>query len=440
MPRHSRRALLGLLGSGTATLLAGCQTEAPVESPTRRSTTAPPTEPPTATDSETGTGTDAPTATSDGGVCDAVSRPGEAWPVPRRSPARDGYVVEGDGFEAAPAFAWAVEPSTHDDSHAHPSYGTPVVAGDELYLTNSLDKGPERPMYGHLHALAAGSGERLWASERLRSPSHPVVWGDLAVVVAEDEDLETVVVAFDRADGTRRWTREFAARGGGFVAAGDHLYVALEEESDRGTVRALADDGTTVWSREGALADHVNRGPTVGTDTVYVATREGRLHALDRGDGTTSWTHRFQDPTEHRPYVTDLVATDCSVVAVVEGTVAALDDQGTLLWEVAGDHGPMATDGETVYVPMAIGGGEGELRALSAASGDVRWSVQGSVETYQPPVVAGDALLVGFDGSIVALDRADGTERWRTDRAPGDLALADGTLYGTTSSDLVAMR
>jgi outer membrane protein assembly factor BamB len=436
MPCRSRRALLELLGSGTAALLAGCQTD----SSTERSTPTASPETPTATASETEPGTETPTETPGEVDCAAVSRPEAAWPVPRRSPTRDGYVVDTNGFETAPAFAWEAEPSAHDDSYASPSYGQPVVAGDGLYLTNELDKGPQRPTYGHVHALDAGSGDRRWASERLLSPSHPVVWGDLAVVVAEDEALDAMVVAFDRAEGNRRWTREFAARDSWFVTAGDHLFLALEEDSDRGTVRALADDGSTVWSREGAFADHVNVGPTVGPDTVYVATRDGRLHALARDDGTTIWTHRFQDPTERRPYVTDLIATDCSAVTVVEGVVKALDDGGTLVWEVAGDHGPMATDGETVYVATDLGGGEQEVRALSAATGDVRWTVQGSVATFQPPVVAGDAVYVRFDESIVALDRADGTERWRTDGALGSLALADGALYGTTRRTLLALR
>lgn len=160
----------------------------------------------------------------------------------------------------APSVTWEAEPSAHDDSHASPSYGQPVVDGDGLYLTNHLDRGPERPTYGHVHALDPGNGDRRWASERLRSPSHPVLWGNLVVVVAEDETLGAMVVAFDRTDGTRRWTREFAARDSGFVTAGDHLYLALEEDSDRGTFHTLGDDGSTVWRTRGGIRRPRERG------------------------------------------------------------------------------------------------------------------------------------------------------------------------------------
>ncbi|MEF8863709.1 MAG: PQQ-binding-like beta-propeller repeat protein [Haloarculaceae archaeon] len=360
--------------------------------------------------------------------------------MPRRGPARDGYVADPEGFEDAPAVAWEAEPSAHGDDHASASYGQPVVDGDGLYLTNHLDRGPERPMYGHVHALDPGSGDRLWVSERLRSPSHPVLWRDLVVVVAEDENLDAMVVAFDRTDGTRRWTREFSARDSGFVTAGDHLYLALEEASDRGTVRTLADDGSTVWSREEVFADHVSEGPAVGTDTVYAVTGDGRLHALDRGDGTTRWTHRFRDPMERRPFASDLVATDCGTVTVVEGVLKAVDDGGDLVWEVAGDHGTVATDGETIYVGTDLDGGRRELRALSAATGEIRWQIRRDVSAFGSLAVAGDAVFVWFDESIRALDRADGTERWQTDRLLRDLALADGTLYGITSGTLLALR
>jgi len=440
MPRPSRRALLELLGTGTAAMLAGCEAGAPTDAASGSgSPTASPSEPPTATSTGTDSGTEASTSTPIDRDCTALPRPEAAWPVPRRSPARDGYAPSQQAPETAPEVALEAEPSTHD-TDAHPSYGQPVVASSDLYLTNHLDRGPERPMYGHVHALDAGSGDRRWASGRLRSPSSPVVWGDLVVVVAETESRETLVVAFDRADGTRRWTRQFAARDRGFARAGDHLYLALEEDSDRGTVRALADDGTTVWRREAALGDPVNEGPTVGTDAVYAATRRGRLHALDREDGGTRWIQQFEHPVEPMPFVSDLVVTDCGAIAVVEGDLKALDGEGTLVWETAGEHGQMATDGATVYLPAELPDGGRAVRTLSAATGEVRWTVQGAVQRFQPPVLTSDTVYVPFDDGIVALAREDGTERWRTDGSPGELALADGTLYGIDDDALVAFR
>ncbi len=412
MSRQPRRALLSLLGSGAASLLAGCQTDSPAETPSD-------------TESETETAAD----------CTAVPRPEAAWPVPRRSPARDSYVSDHDGFESAPASVWEATPSTPDDDTAAPEYGQPVVAGDVVYVTNELHKGPQVPIYGRVHALDAETGDSQWSSDRLRSPSHPVVWKDMAVVVAETEELTTVIVAFDRRDGTRRWTQEFTARRRRFVTAGDHLYLAVEEDTGRGTVTALADDGSSVWSREDAFAEHVIEDPTVGTDTVYVASRNGRLHALARDDGTTTWTHRFEHETVQRPYITDLVATTCSVVAVVEGVIKAINDDGTTAWEAGGDHGSLVTDGETLY-STDLADDERELQARDAATGEIRWTAERPV----PAFVATDSIYVYSDGDLVVLDRATRTERWRVDGPIGDVATADGTLYGTTRGTLLALR
>lgn len=441
MPSISRRNLLGLIGSGSAALLAGCQTRTQNGTATERS--AQPTsstETPTATVGETESVTESPPETVTQDECAPVLRPEAAWPVPRRSPAHDSYVADPERFADAPSMAWEVQPVPHGDDYAEPSYGQPVGDSAYLHVTNQLEKGPQRPVYGHIHTLTAERGERQWTSDRLRSPSHPIVWGDLAVVVAETDDLNAMVVAFDRADGTRRWTREFSARDSGFIIGEDCLYLALEESSERGTIRALADDGTTIWSREGAFADHVTVGPIVGTDAVYAATREGRLLALARDDGTTLWEHLFQHPTERQPFVTDLVATDCVVVAVVEGTVEALDTDGDRLWEVAGDHGPVTTDGKMVYVATRLGEGESELRALSATDGDDHWTVTKSVDVFHPAVVAGDAVYVRFEDSILAVNKEDGTENWQTDRVLDELALVDGTLYGTTQGNLLAFQ
>ena len=437
MPPRSRRSLLALLGAATATAVAGCRTAAPSETDTRGTS---PTGSPSPTDAETAADTESPTGSPGWSGCGPAPRPDAAWPVGRRSPARDGYVVDPQGFDEAPTTAWEAEPSAPADSHASPRYGRPVVAGGRVYLLNLLDRGPQISLYGRVHALDAGTGERGWASERFRSPEPPVIRGDLAVVLAENDSLEARLHAFDRTDGSRRWTREFAPRADALVGAGEHLYLVLGEGTGPRAVHAFADDGTTVWSRADAFDGPLTRGPVVGPGHVYAATNDGRLHALARDDGTAAWTHRFERPAEERPYVTDVVATDCAVFAVVEGAVHALDDSGTPVWYVAGDHGPLATDGETVYAVADSDSGQREVRALNARTGEVRWSVRRLLATHRPPVVVGDTLLVGSDGAVVALDRGDGTERWRMDRSLGDLALADGTLYGTDRGALVALR
>jgi outer membrane protein assembly factor BamB len=429
-----------MLGSGSATFLAGCQTDGDSGTATEGATTTSQTETSTATTAETQTDDETTTAEPAAEVaCAPVSRPETAWPVPRRSPGRDGYVAGPHGFEDTPEIAWEASPSRHDIEHASAVYGQPVVAGETVFVTNELDQGPQIPKYGHVHALAVESSDRRWTSEQFRSPSAPAVWGDSVAIVAENKSRHAIVVAFDPVEGARQWTREFPARDPGFVTAGDHLYLALEERTGQGSVRALAEDGSQVWSRTKAFDDHVNQGPVAGTDDVYVTTRAGRLHALDRAGGHTEWTHPFEHTTEPRPFVTDLVATDCAVFAVVEGTLKAFDTAGTPAWEVEGDFGSLATDGERIYSTVDADGVR-KFRALDAGTGEAHWTVGGPLVPNGPPIIAGDAVYLGMGESIVALERETGEERWRRDGDLDDRALANGTLYGTVEDELLALR
>jgi outer membrane protein assembly factor BamB len=77
---------------------------------------------------------------------------------------------------------------------------------------------------------------------------------------------------------------------------------------------------------------------------------------------------------------------------------------------------------------------------VEAETGEVRWTVGRTVASYEPPVVTADTVFVRFNESIRALDKTDGTERWRTDAAIDRLALVDGTLYGIDGGTLLALR
>ena len=176
-------------------------------------------------------------------------------------------------------------------------------------------------------------------------------------------------------------------------------------------------------------------GPAVGPETVYLASRDGQLYALARDDGTTTWTHRFEHETVQEPFVTDLVATTCSVIAVVEGVIKAIADDSTFAWEASGDHGSLVTDGETLY-SANLADNTQDLEARDAATGEIRWTAERQV----PAFVDTDTIYVYADGDLVAFDRATQTEQWRVDGPISDVAMADGTLYNITQDTLLALR
>jgi outer membrane protein assembly factor BamB len=88
---------------------------------------------------------------------------------------------------------------------------------------------------------------------------------------------------------------------------------------------------------------------------------------------------------------------------------------------------PMATDGTTIFVPVVnhsasiTAGGElgeggemtGELVAIDAASGKVKWNQEFSSAVFGAPTVVNDVVFAtSFEGSVYALDISSGGELW----------------------------
>ena len=90
--------------------------------------------------------------------------------------------------------------------------------------------------------------------------------------------------------------------------------------------------------------------------------------------------------------------------------------------------GELAATEDTVFAAS-----DGTLFALNAADGSVRWDVEIEQATRASPVVGEETIaLMGSDGLLQARSRADGRERWsvqfdRAAQAPP--AIADGVVY-----------
>lgn len=94
-------------------------------------------------------------------------------------------------------------------------------------------------------------------------------------------------------------------------------------------------------------------------------------------------------------------------------------------WSRDADEGtsaPFVVGDGTAFWPT----GDGTLRALDAASGDVEWTA----ERGGWPIATSDAVYVCTSEGVSALDAADGTRRWALDATPmSPIALSEGGLY-----------
>ena len=170
-------------------------------------------------------------------------------------------------------------------------------------------------------------------------------------------------------------------------------------------------------------------------ERIFVATRDGSVHALDRLTGAVVWQTRKQPGW--LGYGSGLLA-----LREADGTVWGLDPQtGSARWKaqsgVAGDLPPV------IYKDAVLVAGQG-LASLRIDSGGILWSIPEPRLTV-PPVPSGPWILVGEAGGTVRnRDSATGRSLWAFPTAQplrAEPAVDDrqSVLLGTTDRRFVAL-
>lgn len=212
--------------------------------------------------------------------------------------------------------------------------------------------------------------------------------------------------------------------------------------------------------------------PAISGGMAYVGSTDGNLYAVDLESGTQKW--KFSTKVR----VTSSPAVDNGVVffASYDGNFYAVDAlSGQLKWkfQTAGErrfagrnlHG-IQPSGETMPDPfdfylsspavwngaVYFGSGDGNVYALDAATGALKWKFQtGSVVHASPALADGIVYIGSWDSYFYAIDAVSGKEKWRfkTGEDPkiynqvgiqSSAAVADGVVYfGCRDSNLYAV-
>jgi outer membrane protein assembly factor BamB len=212
--------------------------------------------------------------------------------------------------------------------------------------------------------------------------------------------------------------------------------------------------------------------PAIVDGVVYVGSNDGRLYAIDQQSGSRKWAFA----TEARIASSPAVNQGLVYFNSYDGNFYAVDTAtGKLRWKFrnAGERRYAATHlhgslpaGETMPDPFDVyqsspavfngavyfGSGDGNIYALDAATGALKWKFQtGNVVHASPAIVDGRLYIGSWDSNFYAIDAVTGKELWRfkTGEDPdihnqvgiqSSATVAGGVVYfGCRDSNLYAL-
>ena len=313
---------------------------------------------------------------------------------------------------------------------------SPTVVGDALIVGSCA---------GSVYAFDRMTGKPIWRYDTKADGSpaqfhgEPLILGK-RVVIPSDSEPKGHLYSFDVASGDLLWKLPFDR---GVAATPLLVNGRIVVVSAQGEVVAVEPTrGNVVWHE--ALAGAYALSPAYAAKRVFVADNVDKVLALDAATGATKWR-------------TTVAARPNTALVVVGRTLVIGTADGYLNW-IALDSGKvkkrLRLDGMPYGTPILASpllfvltaGAKGNLIALDAESGAVRWSRETPKEwtTYRP-LLTGSTVIVGSEEKdLCAFDRGDGALRWcrSVGQVPRGLGIsADGILYvGSLSGVVQAFR
>lgn len=216
---------------------------------------------------------------------------------------------------------------------------------------------------------------------------------------------------------------------------GDLVAIDLSESAQRRTAVVL-------WGGPTRVSENIVSTPLYGNGRLYVATEAGDVVTVDAESGVIGETLLEADDR-----IWAALASNGSYiyVATLSGLVRAIDRSGNeVQWEldVGAVGGDPQIDGDLLFVPSF----DRKLHALDLTTpdGNEAWAASGDAWFWARPLATGGTVYAAtLGGSVYAFDRDNGNEIWRFYAADADfrtvpvlaggvlvLASSDGDLFG----------
>ena len=232
--------------------------------------------------------------------------------------------------------------------------------------------------------------------------------------------------------------------------AGDTLYAASAE----GEIWAVdPENGAVIWYQD--LDEDISAGVGGDQDNLYLVTRDAQLKALSRQDGTERW----EQPLPNEALASPQSNGSLVVVQTIDGKVLAFNTNGgEKAWQYDSNVPVLsmrAAASPLVGADLVLAAlANGKLMALSTESGQPVWQYevgqpQGRTELERLVDVAGEplilesaAMVVGYQGKLALVDLQSGQEIWsRKESSLQSPMIGNGNIFiAGANGDITAYR
>jgi outer membrane protein assembly factor BamB len=201
---------------------------------------------------------------------------------------------------------------------------------------------------------------------------------------------------------------------------------------DDGNIYAVdSETGGQIWKR--TTGGPAPSTPAISNGTVYAGSYDGKLYALNAKTGAIKW--KFATEGERRFEAKGIHGLQPKNQTIVDQYDVFLSS-------------PVVAEGAVYF-----GSGDGNLYAVDASSGELKWKFKTGDVIHAAPAYADGVLFVGsWDSYFYAVDAATGKEKWRFHGGEDSLvhnqvgfqssaAVVDGVVYvGCRDSNLYALE
>lgn len=227
------------------------------------------------------------------------------------------------------------------------------------------------------------------------------------------------LLAVDAADGRITWRVDVGSAPRGTLPVGEqHLYARTQ---DGRVVAVNRTTGAVAWT---SASNRASTSPLLVDGTVFFATRDREVIALDAGSGADRWVART-------------VGTVEADLAVVRGQIAAGDIGGRLqLLDPA--SGRLLSEqslgrqfaGPVLEIPSGYVAGPRPHVVSVGGDGRTVWQVETGEPTRLPMAVVRDLLIADASPDLMGADLTSGELRWRYSARALIVSFAVGERLG----------